>query len=133
VTQLAVVDTHALVWWAKEEHRRLGRRARRMFERVESGSAALFVPTLVLDEVGELARRGIIMLAGGLEGWTRALFSSARFFPAELSVDVVLQAESLRGIPEPHDRLIAATALYLGYPLVTKDKRIAEAGVNVMW
>jgi predicted nucleic acid-binding protein len=48
-------------------------------------------------------------------------------------VDVVLQAESLRGIPEPHDRLIAATALHLGHPLVTKDKRIAEAGVNVMW
>jgi predicted nucleic acid-binding protein len=45
----------------------------------------------------------------------------------------VLQAESLRAIPEPNDRLIAATALQLGYPLLTRDARIAEAGVNVLW
>ena len=133
MTQLAVIDTHALVWWAKQERRRLGRRARRMFERVDGGLAALYVPTLVLDELGELARRGIITLSGGLAGWSRALFSSGRYFPADLTVEVVLRAESLRGIPEPHDRLIAATALLLGYPLVTKDARIAEAGVDVMW
>jgi PIN domain nuclease of toxin-antitoxin system len=131
--QLAVVDTHALVWWAKGEHRRLGRRARRVFEDVEAGRASLYVPTLVLDELGELSRRGIITLKGGLASWTRALLSSGRFFAADLTVDVVLEAESLRVIPEPNDRLIAATAAGLGHPLITKDARIADAGVRVLW
>lgn len=133
MTTLAVADTHALVWWAKCEPRRLGRHARRVFEDVEAGRAALYVPTLVLDELGELARRGIISLTGGLSGWTNGLFATGRFFAADLTVEVVLHAHSLRAIPEPNDRLIAATAAVLGHPLVTKDARIAEAGVSTLW
>lgn len=133
MTQLAVVDTHALVWWAKGEHRRLGKRARRMFERVDAGEAALYVPVLVLEELGELAVRGIVALSGGLDGWARVAFSSGRLFPADLTVGVVLRAALLRSIPERTDRLIAATAAELGHPLVTRDPAMAAAGVQVLW
>jgi PIN domain nuclease of toxin-antitoxin system len=131
--QLGVTDTHALVWWARGERRRLGRRARRVFEHVEAGRAALYVPALVLVELSELARRGIIELSGGLAGWTRGLLGSGRFFAADLTAEVVLRAEALYGIPERTDRLIAATAATLGHPLITKDARIGEAGVEVIW
>lgn len=133
MTQLAVVDTHALVWWAKGERRRLGKRARRMFERVDAGQAALYVPVLVVEELGQLVVRGIVALSGGLDGWAQAAFSSGRLFPAELTVGVVLRAASLRSIPERTDRLIAATAAELGHPLMTRDAAIAAAGVEVLW
>jgi len=128
-----MTDTHALVWWARGERKRLGRNARRVYESVEAGRAVIFVPTLVLVEIGDLARRGILRLAGGMSAWTRGLFGSGRFFAAELSVDVVLRAETLYGIPERTDRLIAATAAALDYPLITRDARIREAGVSIIW
>ncbi|MCI0436052.1 MAG: hypothetical protein L0271_20785, partial [Gemmatimonadetes bacterium] len=113
--------------------RRLGARARRVFERVAEGRAAVYVPTLVLVELGDLARRGILRLAGGLGAWSRGLFGTGRFFAADLSVDVVLRAESLHGVPERTDRLIAATAAQLGYPLITRDRRLRDAGIDVIW
>jgi PIN domain nuclease of toxin-antitoxin system len=131
--ELAVTDTHALVWWARGEKKRLGRQARRVYESVDAGRAVLFVPTLVLVEIGDLARRGIVRLAGGVSAWTRGLLGSGRFFAADLNVDVVLRAESLYAIPERTDRLIAATAASLDYPLITRDARIRDAGVNVIW
>src|SRR5512134_450096 len=97
--ELAVTDTHALVWWARGEKKRLGRNARRVYEAVDAGRAVVFVPTLVLVEIGDLARRGIVRLAGGVSSWTRGLLGSGRFFAAELSVDVVLRAETLYRIP----------------------------------
>ncbi len=133
MTELAVTDTHALVWWARGEKRRLGARARRVFERLAEGRAALYVPTLVLVELGDLAQRGILVLAGGPAAWSRGLFGTGRFFPAELTVDIVLRADGLRGIPERTDRLIAATAAQLGYPLITRDRRLRDAGVSVIW
>ena len=74
-----------------------------------------------------------MQLAGGFSALTRGLLGSGRFLAAELSVDVALRAESLYGIPERTDRLIAATAAELDYPLITRDPRIREAGVNVIW
>jgi PIN domain nuclease of toxin-antitoxin system len=45
----------------------------------------------------------------------------------------VLRGEALYEIRDPMDRLIAATAAELDYPLITHDARIREAGVNVLW
>ena len=42
--ELAVTDTHALLWWARGEKKRLGRSARRVYEAVDEGRAVLFVP-----------------------------------------------------------------------------------------
>lgn len=130
---LAVTDTHALVWWSRGERKRLGSRGRRVFEDVSAGRAVMYVPTLVLVELGDLARRGIIELSGGRAGWTTGLFGTGRFFAADLTAEVVERAESLYAIPERTDRLIAATAAALGHPLISRDDRIADAGVDTIW
>jgi PIN domain nuclease of toxin-antitoxin system len=83
VVELAVTDTHPLLWWARGEKKRLGRNARSVYEAVEMGRAVLFVPTVVLVEIGDLARRGVIRLTGGLGSWTRGLFGSGRFFATD--------------------------------------------------
>ena len=31
------------------------------------------------------------------------------------------------------DRIIAATALHLGLPLITRDQRIQSAGIKTIW
>ena len=36
-------------------------------------------------------------------------------------------------VPELPDRIIAATALHLGVPLLTRDERIRVSGVPTVW
>lgn len=130
----AVVDTHALLWAATGQTRRLGRRALRWMERVEAGLASLYVPTTVLVEVGEAVWRGKVLLDGGFDAWVDAMLSTGRYFAADLTVAIVRRAQTLHSIPERGDRLIAATAAELDLPLITRDPSIAQAAkVAVVW
>lgn len=131
---LVVSDTHALIWYAQGRLNKLGTGARRVFERCDAGQTVVYLPTLVLVELGEAVRSGRVLLPDGFVFWTSRLFATGRFFPVDLSWEIVRRAERLYGIPERGDRLIAATAAHLDYPLVTRDPEIgAAAGVDVIW
>lgn len=134
MSQIAVTDTHALIWHVLGRGRRLGADARALFERADRGVAAVYVPVLVLVELLEANRRGAIRLDGGGEAWVQRLADSGAYFPVDLSTAIVVRAERLHAIPERGDRLIAATAAHLDYPLVTRDPAIAAAaGVRLLW
>jgi PIN domain nuclease of toxin-antitoxin system len=133
-TPLAVTDTHALIWAVLGQHKRLGKRARRVFERADSGEAAIYIPTHVLVELGEACGRGIVTLQLPFEEWARAAFASGQYHAADLTADIVFAAQRLHAIPERGDRLIAATAAVLDLPLITRDPQItAAAGVECIW
>ncbi|HEY3353660.1 MAG TPA: PIN domain-containing protein [Polyangia bacterium] len=131
---LAAIDTHALLWAITGQRQRLGRAARRLVERADRGQAALYVPTMVLVEIGEAEWRGAIRLRGGFDAWLEGLLSTGRFHAVDLSVAIVRRAQALFAIAERGDRLIAATAAELEVPLITRDPAIGEAaGVDVIW
>lgn len=135
MVEVAVTDTHTLLWYGSGVMRRLGRKARRLFERADAGRAAIFVPTFCLVEIAENARLGRISLDGSsFLAWEEALFGSGRFFAIDLTRDIVRTAEGLHGIRERGDRLIAASAVHLDAPLITRDAEIANtAGVTTIW
>ena len=131
---LAVTDTHALLWWAHGDVRKLGRAARSLFEKAESGRAAIYVPVFSLLEVAEAMRRGFFAPTHTFEAWTRQLLASGAFIAVGLDLEILYEAEGLYAIPERGDRLIAATALHLDYPLITKDPAVrAVRRLETIW
>ena len=131
---LSVTDTHNLLWHASGRVQSLGPRARDHFERTDRREAAIFVPTFVLAEVGALVHLGRVQLPRSFEEWLDDLLGSKVYIPADLTADAVRSAQNLFAIPERVDRLIAATAVALGVPLMTRDGEIAAcAQVERLW
>jgi PIN domain nuclease of toxin-antitoxin system len=134
MTTLAVLDAHTLIWAAADARRLLGRRARAFIDRVEAGRASAYVPTIALVEIGEAVRSGRVTFVDGFERWTNRLASSGRYHLVDLTLSIVQRAHELYDIPERGDRLVAATAVELDCPVVTKDPSIAQApGVDAIW
>lgn len=131
---VAVTDTHALIWYGMGPQRKLGRRARTLFAHAERGQSTIYVPVLVLVEIAEAIRRDAIRCDGGFTRWADGLLSAAGFVAADLTAEIVAEAERLYAIPERADRLIAATAAHLGWPLITRDAAIGRVfGVDTLW
>lgn len=132
--EVAVTDAHPLIWYGTRTWKKLGARARQVFEEAEAGRATIYVPTPALVEVGEGVHGGRISLEGGFARWTKEIFSTRHFFPVDLTLDIITHAEAFHEIPERDDRLIAATASSLGFPLITRDPEIARvAGIEIVW
>ena len=130
----AVADTHALIWWSVGPGKKLGRRARAIFERAERGSATIYIPVLAFVEVSEAMRRGAFPDAPPFTRWMEQVVAARGFAAADLTVDIVAESEAIYLIPERGDRLIAATALQLDCPLITRDPVFARVpGLDTLW
>lgn len=131
---MILLDTH-VAYWTTTEPRRLSRAARRAIERAAvtdglSISCATLFELARLLQVGRLHWKGSIL--GGIEGMLVAL----RPMVHEISPEIAVAAAELpRSFPgDPMDRLIAATSIVTGIPLVTKDERMLESGlVETIW
>lgn len=131
---VAVTDTHALLW-ALSRPSSLGRRARAFFEDVEAGRRAVYLPVPVIVELGEAHARGRFTLPHGstFSDWLLTIDRS-RFIPVDLSFDIVARSLPWTATLERGDRLIAATALHLDCPLISRDPAIAEhTGLSLIW
>jgi PIN domain nuclease of toxin-antitoxin system len=124
-----VADTHALIWWVGEAEQ-LSPAAR-----VALDQGPIGVPAICCFEVAMLAQRHRIDLGIDALRWLDALLQleKVRLLPIrpEIAVTAAGLSDPLR---DPADRLIVATALHEGVPLVTKDGRIRDSGiVRTIW
>ena len=129
-----VTDTHGLIWYL-EDSPHLGLAAKECFEACGRGEAVLYIPTICLVEIVYLHEKGRIPaeMKKTLDAELRS--GSASIFLADLTAEVVdmLSKVPRSDVPDMPDRIIAATALHLSLPLISRDRRIRTSGVTTIW
>ena len=116
-----VLDTHTLIWYL-EGNPRLGARARTL---TDDPASDLVLPIIALAEAIFIVERGKTSIPDSRTLLER-VDADARIAIYPLDRAVLDKTLELDGIPEMHDRQIAATALFLadqGHTslLITKD------------
>jgi PIN domain nuclease of toxin-antitoxin system len=127
--EVIVADTHAIVWWILSPSI-LSQRARTALD-----SGPVHVPIISCLEIANLTRRGRIELPLEVGDWLNAMLQLPNVLLSPFTLPITVAAGLLNDpIRDPADRLIVATALHLGAPLVTTDAKIRAAGVvETIW
>ena len=128
-----VADTHALVHYSFIRKPLLGKNARKVFEKADAGETIIFIPSVVLWEISQLADLGRLHLVQTFEQWCRSLDNKPGFSIVSLEW---LDIKESRQLPfsDPFDCFIAGTALRLDAPLITKDREIVDSKrVQTVW
>jgi PIN domain nuclease of toxin-antitoxin system len=125
-----LLDTHAVVFLALQPEK-LGAKAKKLITQAKPGE--LGISPVSIAEIGQLLHDDVFESDGKPSEIFGPVLTALVQVP--LSLEAALKAPTLR-LPhgDPADRLIVATALDLGVPLITKDGNITDADlVLVVW
>ncbi|MCI5124371.1 MAG: type II toxin-antitoxin system VapC family toxin [Candidatus Electrothrix sp. AR5] len=131
---MIILDTHAWIWWISNPEK-LGAAAASAIEQAMQENSIL-LSSISTWEIALLVAKGRLTLSINVRDWVRKTESLpfVRFMP----VDNTIALRSV-DLPEafhadPADRIIVATALSTGMPLVTKDEKIRACSfVQTIW
>jgi PIN domain nuclease of toxin-antitoxin system len=129
-----VLDTHAALWYL-ENSEQLSTRARTALESAIREGKRVWVSAISVVEVTYLVERNrvppiaLTRLRAALSDPLIALDLA----PIDAAVADAVENIPRSVVPDMPDRIVAATALHLGFPLVTRDRRIQSASIPTIW
>jgi PIN domain nuclease of toxin-antitoxin system len=131
---VAVADTHVAQWHLLDGSS-LSRRADAYLMETAATGDKIAVSSISLIEVVYLVDKRRIPLSAYHE------LVSALADPSHLFVEVAVSAEIAEAmrrvprdeVPDMPDRIVAATGLHLGVPVISRDGRIRAARLTTIW
>jgi PIN domain nuclease of toxin-antitoxin system len=129
-----VLDTHIWLWWISNPEK-LSTYAERAIDRAVT-EKGIIISSISTWEVALLVDKRRLKLTVDLRDWVRKTedLPFVRFMPVDNTIS--LRSVTLPGQfhPDPADRIITATAMTMGLPLVTKDDKIINyPHVQTIW
>lgn len=129
-----IADTHAIVWYLLDSPR-LSTPALAQFEVCRTDGVKVGVASISIVEIVYLVDKGRIpaetvpLLEESLERQPSLL----EIVPLTQSIALTVRQVPREQVPDLPDRVIAATALHLDVPLISRDRRIQLSDVATIW
>jgi PIN domain nuclease of toxin-antitoxin system len=130
---MILVDTHVVLWLALEPAR-ISKKAGAVIEETRHSGQGLAISDMTLLEIAMIESERRIQLSASLETFLSEV--EARFIVLPISGRVCVRAVGLPAVypKDPADRIIGATALVEGIPLVTADDDIRRSkALRTIW
>ena len=130
---MILVDTHVVIWLALETAN-ISKEARAAIEETRQSGQGLAISDITLLEIAQIECKHRIKLNSSLETFLSEV--EARFVVLPMTGRVCVRAMGLpAGYPKDlADRIIGATALVEGIPLVTADDDIRRSkAMRTIW
>ena len=129
-----VADTHTALWYVFGDER-LSKRAKRFIDDAAASPQKIAVSVISLAEIVYLVEKNRIA-PSAYEDIARALSDPDHVFIEEqLSTGIVgaMRLVPREAVPDMPDRIVAATAIYLRVPVISRDGRIRASSVETIW
>jgi PIN domain nuclease of toxin-antitoxin system len=131
---MIVLDTHAWIWFTSNPEA-LSQKATKVGEAAVK-EKNLLISSISAWEVALLVKKGRLKLTMDVTDWIAKSenLPFIQFIPVTNSIAVKSVNLPPPLHPDPADRIIIATALSTGSPIVTKDKKISDySHVKTIW
>src|SRR5215469_18012801 len=129
-----VADTHAAVWYLGNSPR-LSAAAANALDQASTAGDPILIPSISLVELTDLVEKGRLP-AEARKRLVDALAESGgpyELAPLDGRVAAAVERIDRNMVPDLPDRVIAATALVAGAPLVSRDGKIRAAEIHTIW
>jgi PIN domain nuclease of toxin-antitoxin system len=130
----AVADTHTALWYLLDDPK-LSSLAKALILEAETTRRKVAISSISLVEVVYLVDKGRIPLSA-YEDLAQALADPEHVFvEAVLSATIVesMRQVSRADVPDMPDRIVAATAVCFGVPVISRDRHIHAANLGTIW
>ncbi|HBF12854.1 MAG TPA: VapC toxin family PIN domain ribonuclease [Deltaproteobacteria bacterium] len=130
---MIVLDTHTLLWWIDASAPLPVKATKIIKQAIQKKS--LYISAMSFWEIAMLHKKGRLALSLEIHTWVEKVLLLPSLHIIDPTPSILINSLQLQGLsPDPADRIIVATALKLGFPLVTKDQAITSSGVvKTIW
>lgn len=131
---VAIADTHAIIWFLSND-KRLSRTAKQFMDEAEAKGNKIAVSSISFVEMVYIIEKVKIpaSLFSQLVREIREPDSTFIEVPVSVAIARAMSKVNAADVPDMPDRIVAATAVHLNVPIISRDGKIQLSDLTTLW